>query len=433
MEGLKVNIEEKEDCLRLFDIEVPAEEVEKEKEKVLSEIAKEATIPGFRRGRAPRKLIDKRFAKEAKEEAVNRTVAASVQEAIKSNDLEPVLEPEVSDIEHEDGSPLTFKVALEVRPIVEVGEYKGLKLEKPVRRVTEEDIDKTVQEVLRANVAYVPRNDGGAEEGDEVILSFEATIDGEPFKGSEAENVPVYIGRGYFFEEVESALVGASAGDEKEVEATFPDDYRQKEIAGKTALFKIKVNEIKRPEVPEMDDELAQQLGAESAEDYRNKLRERIESSAVDNAESALRAGAMDQVIEASKFEVPGSFVRAHTQEVFDEELRRLLRAGVPREEIVKEQEQLLRACQERAVHQLKTFCALEEIARKENVEITDEMMSEEKTKLSEQPGVTPEQVEKYFSSGDAESAYKARWRRGEAMKAIIDSATITEVEVKEQ
>ena len=230
-----------------------------------------------------------------------------------------------------------------------------------------------------------------------------------------------------------SALAGASAGDEKEVEATFPDDYRQQEIAGKKALFKIKVNEIKRPELPEMNDELAQQLGAESAEDYRNKLRERIESSATENAESALRAAAMDQVIESSKFEVPGSFVRAHTQEVFDEELRRLLRAGVPREEIVKEQEQLLRACQERAVRQLKAFCALEEIAKKEDVEITDEMMSEEKTKLSEQPGVTPEQVEKYFSSGDAESAYKARWRRGEAMKAIIDSATITEVEVKEQ
>ncbi|MFP6615649.1 MAG: trigger factor, partial [Candidatus Hydrogenedentota bacterium] len=269
------DIDYKGDCAYEVKVTVPvANEVEQSKE-MLQEIKQDAEIPGFRRGKAPVKLVERKFSKAVKKEVVGKLVSESFQKLVSDEDLKPIGYPDIDglddDADRKADEPMNFTFKFEVQPRVELGKYRGLKIERPVVKIDEEDIMEAVDNTLKQHANYVETEDA-AEENDQVIMDFKGTVDGEEFSGGSAENYPYVLGSNRFFPEFEEALAGSKAGDEQMVDVSFPDDYFEEILQGKTAQFSISTNEVKRLTVPEFTDDFAKEAGFEGTDDLRSKL-----------------------------------------------------------------------------------------------------------------------------------------------------------------
>lgn len=393
-------------------IEVGAEEFQAAVDKVYRKNRKNIAVPGFRKGHAPRKIIEGMYGSGVfYEDAIDELYPNAYAQAVEQEGLDPVAYPKVEIMEvGKDG--FTFKALVTVRPEFKIGDYKGLPAEKEEVEVTDEDIENELKPFIQRATRLV-NVDREAKEGDTVLIDFEGFDNGEPFAGGKAENHALELGSHSFIPGFEEALVGVKPGDEKDIDVTFPEDYSP-ELAGKPVVFKIKVHEVKEPEAPILDDEFAKDVSEFDTldafkKDLGDKLKERREHSAEHTFEDAV----MDALIGNLEVELPDAMVDFRADQVLKEYADRFERQGIPFQQYLQMTGQSVETMREQsrtaAVHQIKTEMALDAVAAAESMEITDDELETEYKSLAEQYGMEDEQVKAAASADDIKTTLMRR------------------------
>jgi len=428
------DIEYKGDCAYEVKVSIGAVNEKKQAAELFKELQAEAELPGFRKGRAPRKLLEKKFGKAVRSDATEKLLSAAFKKLIKDKDLKPIRFPDVDGLEKtlERGAddPITCTFKFEVAPRCELGPYRGIEVEKPVLRVEDADIEKALVDLRNRFALFENLEGGSAEVGDQVIIDFKGMIDGEAFPGSSADNYPYILGSKRFFPEFEAALIGAKAGAEVACEVDFPSDYSNANLAGKTADFRITVKEIKRKQLPDLDDNFAKQAGAESAAALREKVAQDLRNNAADQSNRIAEHNALVKIVEASTFDLPKSLVKASADEYFEEETRRLTALRVSQSEINARAEELRKAAEEAALREIKAYVAVNEIGQAEGIEVTEDDFEKEAEAIMSRTGITADVISRYLRQEDKRDEYEDRIFRKKALAVVMDNAKIVEKEV---
>ena len=387
---MSLQVEKLEKNMAKLTIEASAEDFEKAIQKVYLKARGRINIPGFRKGKAPRKLIEKMYGTGVfYEDAANDLIPTAYAEALKDCDLEIVSRPEINVTQIESGKPFIFTAEVAVKPEVTLGEYKGVEVEKSDVEVTEEDINKEVDKERENNSRTIDVDDRAVESGDIIKLDFDGSVDGVPFAGGKAENYTLTIGSGSFIPGFEDQLIGTKIGEEKDVTVTFPEDYHEKSLAGKEAVFKCKVNAISVKELPDADDEFASEVSefetlAEYKEDIKKKLTEKKEKA----ARAKKEAQAIEKAVENATMEIPDAMIDTQVQSMMEDFARRMQSQGLSLEQYFQftgmDAKKMHDQMKPEALKRIQNSLVLEAVAKAENIEISDEKVDEEIAKMAE-------------------------------------------------
>ena len=387
---MSLQVEKLEKNMAKLTIEASAEDFEKAIQKVYLKARGRINIPGFRKGKAPRKLIEKMYGTGVfYEDAANDLIPTAYAEALKDCDLEIVSRPEINVTQIESGKPFIFTAEVAVKPEVTLGEYKGVEVEKSNVEVTDEDINKEVDKERENNSRTIDVDDRAVENGDIIKLDFDGSVDGVPFEGGKAENYTLTIGSGSFIPGFEDQLIGTKIGEEKDVTVTFPEDYHEKSLAGKEAVFKCKVNAISVKELPEADDEFASEVSefetlAEYKEDIKKKLTEKKEKA----ARAKKEAQAIEKAVENATMEIPDAMIDTQVQSMMEDFARRMQSQGLSLEQYFQftgmDAKKMHDQMKPEALKRIQNSLVLEAVAKAENIEISDEKVDEEIAKMAE-------------------------------------------------
>ena len=387
---MSLQVEKLEKNMAKLTIEASAEDFEKAIQKVYLKARGRINIPGFRKGKAPRKLIEKMYGTGVfYEDAANDLIPTAYAEALKDCDLEIVSRPEINVTQIESGKPFIFTAEVAVKPEVTLGEYKGVEVEKSNVEVTDEDINKEVDKERENNSRTIDVDDRAVESGDIIKLDFDGSVDGVPFAGGKAENYTLTIGSGSFIPGFEDQLIGTKIGEDKDVTVTFPEDYHEKSLAGKEAVFKCKVNAISVKELPEADDEFASEVSefetlAEYKEDIKKKLTEKKEKE----ARAKKEAQAVEKAVENATMEIPDAMIDTQVQSMMEDFARRMQSQGLSLEQYFQftgmDAKKMHDQMKPEALKRIQNSLVLEAVAKAENIEISDEKVDEEIAKMAE-------------------------------------------------
>ena len=387
---MSLQVEKLEKNMAKLTIEASAEDFEKAIQKVYLKARGRINIPGFRKGKAPRKLIEKMYGTGVfYEDAANDLIPTAYAEALKDCDLEIVSRPEINVTQIEAGKPFIFTAEVAVKPEVTLGEYKGVEVEKSNVEVTDEDINKEVDKERENNSRTIDVDDRAVESGDIIKLDFDGSVDGVPFAGGKAENYTLTIGSGSFIPGFEDQLIGTKIGEDKDVTVTFPEDYHEKSLAGKEAVFKCKVNAISVKELPEADDEFASEVSefetlAEYKEDIKKKLTEKKEKA----ARAKKEAQAIEKAVENATMEIPDAMIDTQVQSMMEDFARRMQSQGLSLEQYFQftgmDVKKMHDQMKPEALKRIQNSLVLEAVAKAENIEISDEKVDEEIAKMAE-------------------------------------------------
>lgn len=403
---MSLQVENLEHNMVKLTIEVSAEEFEKAMQGAYQKNKNKINIPGFRKGKAPQAMIEKMYgAGIFYEDAANAIIPTAYDREVAECDLELVSQPKIEIAQIEKGKPFIFTAEVAVKPEVTLGEYKELEVPKTEIEVTEEEINAEVDKERENNSRTIDIDDRAVENGDMIKLDFDGSVDGVPFEGGKAENYDLTVGSGSFIPGFEEQLVGAEIGKELDVKVTFPEEYHAKELAGKEAVFKCKVNAIKVKELPEADDDFAQDVSefdtlAEYKEDIKKNLTEKKEKE----AKSAKETAAVEKAVENASMDVPEAMIDAQVRQMADDFARRIQSQGLTVEQYFQftgmTAEKLFEQMRPEAEKRIKNTLTLEAIAEKENFEITDEKVEEELQKMAEMYKMEAEKIREMM--GDA-------------------------------
>lgn len=409
-------------------IEVSAEEFEKAMQGAYLKAKNRINIPGFRKGKAPRAMIEKMYgAAIFYEDAANALIPAAYDKEIAECDLEIVSQPKIDVVQIEKGKEFIFTAEVAVKPEVTLGEYKGLEVPKAELEVTEEEIQKEIDKERENNARTIDVDNRAVENGDMIKLDFDGSVDGVPFAGGKAENYDLTVGSGSFIPGFEEQLVGAEIGKDVDVTVTFPENYHAAELAGKEAVFKCKVNEIKVKELPEADDEFAQDVSefdtlAEYKEDLKKKLTEKKEAA----AKNAKEAAAVEKAVENAEMDIPAAMIDSQVRNMADDFARRLQSQGLSVEQYFQftgmTAEKMLEQMRPEAEKRIKNSLTLEAIAAKENFEIADEKVEEELQKMADMYKMEKEKVRELLGEAGIEQM-KGDLKIQAAVDLLRDSA----------
>ena len=387
---MSLQVEKLEKNMAKLTIEASAEDFEKAIQKVYLKARGRINIPGFRKGKAPRKLIEKMYGTGVfYEDAANDLIPTAYAEALKDCDLEIVSRPEINVTQIESGKPFIFTAEVAVKPEVTLGEYKGVEVEKSDVEVTDEDINKEVDKERENNSRTIDVDDRAVESGDIIKLDFDGSVDGVPFAGGKAENYTLTIGSGSFIPGFEDQLIGTKIGEDKDVTVTFPEDYHEKSLAGKEAVFKCKVNAITVKELPDADDEFASEVSefetlAEYKEDIKKKLTEKKEKE----ARAKKEAQAVEKAVENATMEIPDAMIDTQVQSMMVDFARRMQSQGLSLEQYFQftgmDAKKMHDQMKPEALKRIQNSLVLEAVAKAENIEISDEKVDEEIAKMAE-------------------------------------------------
>ncbi len=387
---MSLQVEKLEKNMAKLTIEASAEDFEKAIQKVYLKARGRINIPGFRKGKAPRKLIEKMYGTGVfYEDAANDLIPTAYAEALKDCDLEIVSRPEINVTQIESGKPFIFTAEVAVKPEVTLGEYKGVEVEKSNVEVTDEDINKEVDKERENNSRTIDVDDRAVESGDIIKLDFDGSVDGVPFAGGKAENYTLTIGSGSFIPGFEDQLIDTKIGEDKDVTVTFPEDYHEKSLAGKEAVFKCKVNAITVKELPDADDEFASEVSefetlAEYKEDIKKKLTEKKEKE----ARAKKEAQAVEKAVENATMEIPDAMIDTQVQSMMEDFARRMQSQGLSLEQYFQftgmDAKKMHDQMKPEALKRIQNSLVLEAVAKAENIEISDEKVDEEIAKMAE-------------------------------------------------
>ena len=366
-------------------VEVSASEFDNALDQAFQKVVKQVQVPGFRKGKVPRKLFEQRFGVESLyQDAIDIVLPKAYTEAVEETGIEPVDQPEVDVKQIEKGEGVVFTAEVTVKPEVQLGEYKGLEVEELSTEVTEEDVQNELQQMQEKQAELVVKEDAEVENGDTVVMDFEGFVDGEAFEGGQADNYSLEVGSGSFIPGFEEQLVGKKAGEEADVVVTFPEEYHAEDLAGQEATFKVKLHEVKGKELPELDDEFAKDVDeeVESLDELTKKTRERLEEQKKTDADNHKRDILVNKASDNATVEVPQSMVNTELDRMVQEFEQRLQMQGMTKDmyfQFTGQDEDALREqMSEDAAKRVKTNLTLEAIAEAESVEATEEDVNAE-------------------------------------------------------
>ena len=398
--------------------------------KAIAKIAKEANIPGFRKGKAPRNIIEMHFGKEGVAHEAFEIVANKVySEALDTQNLIPVDDPKVVSSVFEEGKDMELVITVTVKPEPELGEYKGLHVEKEEAVVTDEMVDAQVNDLRNRHAKMVVAEEGAViEKGDFAIIDFAGTVDGEPFSGGEGKGYPLEVGSNSFIPGFEDQLVGLSKGDSTDVEVTFPEEYFVAELAGKEAVFKVNIQDVKRKEMPELTDEyVAANSEFKTVEELRANYKERMQKAAEENAKVAYERALIDLAVSNAKFEVPAIMIEDRISQMVDEMKMSLESRKMSLEMYLQytgmDMEKLRENQRPVAEENVKTDLVLDAIAKAEGIQVDMADVDAEIAAISAQHGASVEEVKKIISSNGTMGLLLANILRRKAAHVVIDSA----------
>lgn len=411
-------------------ITAPAAEVNAGYKKAVQKIADQANIPGFRKGKAPRAIIEMHYGKEAvKQEAFEIVANKAYSEALNQEKLIPVSDPKVEESTFEEGKDMELTIKVTLKPEPELGEYKGLHVEKKEVEVTDEQVDAQIKDMMGRDAKMVVAEEGAViEKGDFAIIDFAGTVDGEPFSGGEGKGYPLEVGSNSFIPGFEDQLVGLSKGDSTDVEVTFPEDYFVKDLAGKEAIFKVNIQDVKRKELPELNDEyVASKTEFKTVEDLRANYKERMQKAAEANAKAEYEHELIDLAVANAKFSVPEIMIEDKISQMVEEmkmslESRKMILdmymqyTGLDMAKIRENQRPV-------AEENVKTDLVLDAIAKAEDIQVDMADVDAEIAAISAQHGASPEEVKKIIKGNGTMGLLLANILRRKAAHVVIDSA----------
>ena len=410
-----------------LEIEIPAKDFEEALQKAYLRARKNISMPGFRKGKAPRKLIEKEYGEEVfYEDAVNLLYAPVVNGAIDESGLDLVTQPEVEVVAISKEEGVQLKAKCTTRPEVEVKDYKGIEVEKVVNAVTDEDVQKKLDELREKNVRIVTVDDRAAEKGDTVKIDFEGFKDDVAFEGGKAEDFDLELGSGQFIPGFEDQIVGHSTGEEFEINVTFPEEYQVKDLAGAPAVFKINLKSISKKELPELDDDMVKDsTDFDTVDEYKADVKAKLEEAAEKAADTKVEGDLFDKVVENMTAEIPDVMYDNRVNEMVAELEQRMASQGISLDMYMQFTGQnidtIKKGYAEQAEKQVKLRLALEKVAEVENIEVTDEDIENEFKKLAETYNMEVEQVKSYVRAEDLKKDLAV----GKAVDIIKDSAVI--------
>lgn len=362
-----------------LEITIEAEKFEEGLQKAFFKNAKYFNIPGFRKGKAPRNIVEKHYGAEVLyEDAFNMIVPQIYDEVVAENALEVVSNPEIDITQIEKGKDLIFTATVTVKPEVKLGKYKGLKVEKKEYKVSKEDIDEKIKEMAGKNARVVSGDEKSVlEKGDTAVIDFEGFVDGKAFEGGKGENYPLELGSNSFIPGFEDQLIGFKMGEETDVNVSFPENYFSKDLAGKPATFKVKVNDIKKKELPKIDDEFAKDVSEfDTLKELEADIGKKLEEENVRKAKYEMEEDAIKQIVEATEINIPEVMIHNEIHEYIHEMESRLAYQGLKLEQYLQmlgqTMEELEEDYRDKATENTKTKLTLEAIFKAENIEITD-------------------------------------------------------------
>ncbi len=411
-------------------ITAPAAEVNAGYKKAVQKIADQANIPGFRKGKAPRAIIEMHYGKEAvKQEAFEIVANKAYSEALDQEKLIPVSDPKVEESTFEEGKDMELTIKVTLKPEPELGEYKGLHVEKKEVEVTDEQVDAQIKDMMGRDAKMVVAEEGAViEKGDFAIIDFAGTVDGEPFSGGEGKGYPLEVGSNSFIPGFEDQLVGLSKGDSTDVEVTFPEDYFVKDLAGKEAIFKVNIHDVKRKELPELNDEyVASKTDFKTVEELRANYKERMQKAAEANAKAEYEHELIDLAVANAKFSVPEIMIEDKISQMVEEmkmslESRKMSLdmymqyTGLDMAKIRENQRPV-------AEENVKTDLVLDAIAKAEDIQVDMADVDAEIAAISAQHGASPEEVKKIIKGNGTMGLLLANILRRKAAHVVIDSA----------
>ncbi|MCR4436212.1 MAG: trigger factor [Clostridiales bacterium] len=406
---MNVKVENIEKNVVQLEIEVDAAKFEQGMQKSFQKNAGRFNVPGFRRGKAPRKLVERYYGEQVLyDDAVNFVCPEAYDEAIEQNNIQAVDKPEIDIKQIGKGQNLVFTAKVTVKPEVELGEYKGMEVSRKEVHVTEEDVEKELQKVVEKNARMVSVEDRDVQKGDILTIDFEGFIDGVPFDGGKAEGYSLEIGSGQFIPGFEDQLVGAKLGDEVEVNVSFPEDYHAAELAGKPALFKVKVKEIKMKELPAVDDEFAKDVSEfDTLEAYKEDLRKKLVEKEEKKATSELEDQIINKLVENTPIDLPQVMIEKRIDSLIADFEMRLYYQGLSLQKYLEmmnlDMNTLRSQFSKRAEKDVRTQLILEKIGKVEGIQVPEEDIAAEIKKLAESYQQNEEEFKKHLAEEDIE------------------------------
>ncbi|MGM0841835.1 MAG: trigger factor [Bacillota bacterium] len=411
----------------VLTIEVEAAKVNEGLDAAFKKVVKQVNVPGFRKGKMPRGMFEKRFGVESLyQDALDFILPEAYAKAIEETGIDPIDRPEIDVEQMEKGKDLIFTAKVQVKPEVKLGEYKGLEVEKMETEVTAEDVEAELTSLQEKQAELAVKEEGKAEEGDTVTMDFEGFVEGEAFEGGQAENYSLELGSGQFIPGFEEQLIGVASGEEKEVEVNFPEEYHAAELAGKPATFKVKVHEIKAKELPALDDEFAKDADeeVETLAELKEKIEKRLQESKKNEAETAVRETLVNKASDNAEVEIPEVMVTAEVDRMMQEFEQRLQMQGMNLDLYFQfsgqSEEDLKGQMKEDAGKRVRTNLTLEAIAAAENLEVSDEEAEEEVNKMAEQYNMSADNIKQALGGLDT---LKADLKVRKAVEFLVENS----------
>lgn len=424
---MSVQVEKLEKNMAKLTVEVPAEEVEKALQAAYMKEKNKISIPGFRKGKVPRAMIEKMYgAAVFYEEAANILIQDNYAAAMEESKEDIVSRPTIDIVQIESGKPFIFTAEVAVRPEVTLGKYKGVQVTKIDTTVTDEEVEAALEKEQQKNSRTVTVTDRPVANGDTAVIDFEGFVDGIAFEGGKGENHPLEIGSHSFIDTFEDQLVGHNAGDEVEVNVTFPEKYQAADLAGKPAVFKVKINEIKTKELPELNDEFASEVSEfDTLAEYKESLKKDLEKKKQDEAKRTKEDEAIQKIIDKSKMEIPEAMIDTQCETMIEEFAQRIAQSGLSMDQYLQFSGLTVDGLKEQvrpeALTRIQSSLVLEQIAKEENIEVSDADVDAEIEKMAKNYGMEADKLKEYMGEGEKESM-KRELAITKAVELIMDN-----------
>ena len=425
--SFKVEQMEEKNMVKLV-IETTAEEFEKGLNEAYNKNKGKITLPGFRKGKAPRKMVEKFYGAEVfYEDAANAIIPEAYAEAAEESKLEIVSQPKIDVVQLEQGKPFIFSAEVAVKPEVELGQYKGVEVAKVDSEVTDEDIANELKKVQEQNSRTISVAERAVKDGDMTVIDFEGFVDGKAFEGGKGENYPLTIGSHSFIDTFEDQIIGMNIGDEKEINVTFPEEYHAEELKGKPATFNVKVNEIKEKQLPELDDDFAQDVSDfDTMDAYKESLVSQLKERKANEAKVKKEDEAMEKIIEAAKMDIPEAMINTQVNRMAEDFARRLQQQGLSIEQYFQytgmTAEKIIDDMKPEALTRIKSRLVLEAIVKAENIEVSDDEVNAELQKMADMYKMELDKVKELMGEAEMKQV-KEDLAVQKAVDLIVDTA----------
>ena len=425
---MSLQVEKLEHNMAKLTIEVSAEELEKALQGAYNKQKKNISIPGFRKGKVPCQMIEKMYGPEVfYDDAANQLIPEAYGKVYDEEDLEIVSQPKIDIVQIEKGKPFIFTAEVALKPEVTLGEYKGLKVEKISNRVTQKEIDAKLAEEQEKNARTVSVTDRPVQDKDEVVLDFEGFVDGVAFEGGKGENYPLTIGSGSFIPGFEDQLIGANLEEEKEVRVTFPKEYHAKDLAGKDAVFKCTVHEIKVKELPELDDEFASDVSEfETLDAFKADIKAKIKEQKIAEGKRKQEDKAVEEAVANAQMDIPDAMIDTEVRQMANDFAQRLQQQGLTMDQYFQftgmTAEKMTEELKPQALKRIQTRLVLEAIVKAENIEISDEKIDEEIQKMAESYKMEAEKLKEFMGENEKKQM-KLDMAVQEAVTFLVENA----------